>query len=92
VVTTEPYNRRAEKPDGSLYPEDQPTRVERWNTLLRSVVAQRKNASVLDLNEKLSPNGYYQAKVNGIRVRSDGVHPTPEAVEWLTPWLVEALR
>ena len=92
VVTTEPYNRRAEKPDGSLYPEDQPTRVERWNALLRSVVAQRKNASVLDLNEKLSPNGYYQAKVNGIRVRSDGVHPTPEAVEWLTPWLVEALK
>ena len=92
VVTTEPYNRRAEKPDGSLYPEDQPKRVEHWNALLRSVVAQRPNASLLDLNEKLSPNGYYQAKVNGIRVRSDGVHPTPEAVEWLTPWLVEALR
>lgn len=92
VVTTEPHNRRAEKPDGSLYPEDQPTRVERWNTLLRSVVARRPNASVLDLNDKLSPNGYYQTKVDGIRMRSDGVHPTPEAVEWLTPWLVEALR
>ncbi|GAB3242397.1 acyltransferase family protein [Mycolicibacterium hippocampi] len=92
VVTTEPYNRRAEKPDGSLYPEDQPRRVERWNTLLRSVVAQRPNASVLDLNRKLSPNGYYQIKVDGIRMRSDGVHPTPEAVEWLTPWLSEALR
>ena len=92
VVTTEPYNRRAEKPDGSLYPEDQPVRVERWNTLLRSVVAPRPNASVLDLNDKLSPNGYYQTKVDGIRMRSDGVHPTPEAVEWLTPWLVEALR
>ncbi len=92
VVTTEPYNRRAEKPDGSLYPEDQPRRVERWNTLLRSVVAQRPNASVLDLNRKLSPNGYYQIKVDGIRMRSDGVHPTPEAVEWLTPWLSEALK
>ena len=92
VVTTEPYNRRAEKPDGSLYPEDQPIRVERWNALLRSVVEQRPNASVLDLNKKLSPNGYYQTRVDGIRVRSDGVHPTPEAVEWLTPWLVEALK
>ncbi|MGB2921888.1 MAG: hypothetical protein WBC15_17750, partial [Mycobacterium sp.] len=60
--------------------------------LLRSVVAQRPNASVLDLNRKLSPNGYYQIKVDGIRMRSDGVHPTPEAVEWLTPWLSEALR
>ena len=45
-----------------------------------------------DLNEKLSPNGYYTTKVDGIRMRSDGVHPTPEAVEWLTPWLVEAVQ
>ncbi|ORV81310.1 hypothetical protein AWC12_28940 [Mycolicibacterium iranicum] len=92
VVTTEPYNRRAEKPDGSLYPEDQPKRVERWNALLRSVVDERSNAMVLDLNKKLSPNGYYQTRVDGIRVRSDGVHPTPEAVEWMTPWLVEGLK
>jgi hypothetical protein len=92
VVTTEPYNRRAEKSDGSLYPEDQPTRVDHWNTLVRSVVEQRPNATVLDLNDKLSPNGYYQKRVDGITMRSDGVHPTPEAVEWLTPWLVEALK
>jgi peptidoglycan/LPS O-acetylase OafA/YrhL len=91
VVTTEPYNRRAEKADGSLYPEDQPTRVDQWNALLRSVVAHRQNTSLLDLNEKLSPNGYFQTKVNGMRVRSDGVHPTPEAVEWMTPWLVDAV-
>lgn len=91
VVTTEPYNRRAEKADGSLYPEDQPARVDAWNTLLRSVVEPRRNVSVLDLNRKLSPNGYYQTKVDGLRVRSDGVHPTPEAVEWMTPWLVDAV-
>ncbi|MCT7657419.1 acyltransferase family protein [Mycobacterium deserti] len=92
VVTTEPYNRRAEKPDGSLYPEDDPDRVDEWNALLRSVAAKRPNVSVLDLNEKLSPNGVYTNRVDGIRVRSDGVHPTPEAVEWMTPWLVKALR
>ncbi len=92
VVTTEPYNRRAEKPDGSLYPEDDPDRVDEWNTLLRRVVGQRPNVTVLDLNKKLGPNGVYTTKVNGIRMRSDGVHPTPEAVEWLTPWLTDALR
>jgi peptidoglycan/LPS O-acetylase OafA/YrhL len=92
VVTTEPYNRRAEKPDGSLYPEDDPDRVDEWNTLLRRVVGQRPNVTVLDLNKKLGPNGAYTTKVNGIRMRSDGVHPTPEAVEWLTPWLTDALR
>jgi hypothetical protein len=25
-------------------------------------------------------------------MRSDGVHPTPEAVKWLTPWLTDALK
>jgi hypothetical protein len=92
VVTTEPYNRRAERADGSLYPEDQPKRVDRWNSMLRSAVGQRNNVSVLDLNRKLNPNGVYTTRVDGIRMRSDGVHPTPEAVEWLTPWLVEALK
>jgi peptidoglycan/LPS O-acetylase OafA/YrhL len=92
VVTTEPYNRRAEKPDGSLYAEDQPLRAERWNSLLRSVIGKRPNVTVLDLNKKLCPDGEYTNKVDGIRMRSDGVHPTPEAVKWLTPWLTDALK
>jgi peptidoglycan/LPS O-acetylase OafA/YrhL len=92
VVTTEPYNRRGEKPDGSLYPEDDPDRVDEWNALLRRIVGKRPNVMVLDLNKKLGPNGAYTTKVDGIRVRSDGVHPTPEAVKWLTPWLTDALR
>lgn len=92
VVTTEPYNRRAEKPDGSLYPEDEPDRIDAWNDLLRSVVKNRPNVSVLDLNHKLGPKGYYTNWVDGIRMRMDGVHPTPDAVKWLTPWLTDALR
>ena len=92
VVTTEPYNRRGEKPDGSLYPEDQPARADRWNTLLRSVIGKRPDVTVLDLNKKLCPNGYYTNKVDGIKMRMDGVHPTPEAVKWLTPWLTDALK
>lgn len=92
VVTTAPYNRRGEKADGSLYPEDQPARADRWNKLLRQAGAGYPNVSVLDLNKKLSPGGYYTNRVDGIRMRSDGVHPTPEAVEWLTPWLADSLR
>jgi lysophospholipase L1-like esterase len=75
-----------------LYPEDDPDRVDEWNALLRSVVKARPNVTLLDLNDKLGPNGGYTNWVDGIRVRSDGVHPTPEAVEWLTPWLTDALR
>ena len=92
VVTTEPYNRRGERPDGSLYPEDQPVRADRWNSLVRSVIGKRPNVTVLDLNKKLGPNGYYTNKVDGIKMRIDGVHPTPEAVKWLTPWLADALN
>jgi peptidoglycan/LPS O-acetylase OafA/YrhL len=91
IVTTEPYNRRAEKPDGGLYPEDQPDRTDSWNALVRKVVAQYPNARVLDLNTKLGPGGTYTTKVDGIKMRSDGVHPTAEAVKWLTPWLLQSL-
>jgi hypothetical protein len=92
VVTTEPYNRRGERPDGSVYPEDQPARADSWNTLLRSVIGKRPDVTVLDLNKKLCPDGYYTSKVDGIKMRMDGVHPTPEAVKWLTPWLTDALK
>ena len=92
VVTTAPYNRRGEQADGSRYPEDEPDRVDAWNTLVRRVVGQRRNATVLDLNEKLCPDGVYTNRVDGIKMRMDGLHPTPEAVKWLTPWLEDALR
>ncbi len=92
VVATVPYSRGGEKPDGRLYPEDQPDRVNQWNTMLRDAAGQHPNVSILDLNKKLCPDGVYTAKVDGIKVRSDGVHLTPEGVKWLTPWLEESLR
>jgi peptidoglycan/LPS O-acetylase OafA/YrhL len=92
VVATVPYSRGGEKPDGRLYPEDQPDRVNQWNTMLRNTVSHHPNVQILDLNKKLCPDGVYAAKVDGIKVRSDGVHLTPEGVKWLTPWLEESLR
>lgn len=92
VVATVPYSRRGEKPDGSLWPEDEPDRADQWNALLRSTIGQRPNVGMLDLNKKLCPGGSYTAKVDGVQVRSDGVHLTPEGVKWLTPWLEESVR
>jgi hypothetical protein len=91
VVATEPYNRRGEQPDGSLYPEDDPQRVTDWNRLLRTVVAAHPRTRVLDLNRKLCPGGTFTWTVDGVQVRSDGVHLTPDGVRWLTPWLVRQL-
>ena len=92
TVANLPYSRRAERPDGSLYPEDQPDRVKEWNTLLGRTIGKRPDVGILDLNKKLCPDGVYTAKVDGIQMRSDGVHLTAEGVKWLTPWLEESLR
>lgn len=92
MVATVPYSRGGEKPDGRLYPEDQPDRVNQWNAMLRNAVGQHPNVGIVDLNKKLGPDGVYTAKVDGIKVRSDGVHLTPEGVKWLLPWLEESLR
>jgi peptidoglycan/LPS O-acetylase OafA/YrhL len=92
VVATVPYSRGGEKPDGRLYPEDQPDRVNQWNAMLRNTVGRHGGVQILDLNKKLCPDGVYTAKVDGIKVRSDGVHLTTEGVKWLTPWLEESLK
>lgn len=47
---------------------------------------------MIDLNKKLCPDGVYTAKVDGIKVRSDGVHLTQEGVKWLIPWLEDSVR
>jgi hypothetical protein len=91
VVATEPFNRRGEQPDGSLFPEDQPLRVTQWNALLAAAVAARPGVQVLDLNHQLAPQGKFTFSVDGVQVRSDGVHLTPAGVSWLTPWLLSTL-
>ena len=45
VVATVPYSRGGEKPDGRLYPEDQPDRVNLWNTMLRKTVSHHPNVA-----------------------------------------------
>jgi hypothetical protein len=60
--------------------------------MLHNTVSHHRGVQILDLNKKLCPDGVYAAKVDGIKVRSDGVHLTPEGVKWLTPWLEETLR
>jgi hypothetical protein len=92
TVTNLPYSRRGERPDGSVWPEDQPERVKEWNALLGKTIGHRAGVRILDLNKKLCPDGVYTADVKGIQVRSDGVHLTAEGVQWLTPWLEKSLR
>jgi peptidoglycan/LPS O-acetylase OafA/YrhL len=91
VLLTAPYTRRAERPDGGLWPEDQPQRVERWNELLRAA-AERHGAVVLDLNHRVCPDAEFTWRAGGVRIRSDGLHFTPDGVRrHIAPWLLPQL-
>jgi hypothetical protein len=91
VLLTAAYTHRAERPDGGLYPEDQPARVDAWNALLRTEAA-RRNLIVLDLNKVVCPDGEFTWRVDGLRIRSDGLHYTPSGVQKLiAPWLLPKL-
>jgi len=91
VLLTAPYTRRAERPDGGLWPEDQPQRVDAWNTLLREA-AKRHHAVVIDLNRRVCPDGGFTWRAGGVRIRSDGLHFTPAGVRnYIAPWLLPQL-
>ncbi|MFF1279694.1 acyltransferase family protein [Streptomyces sp. NPDC058299] len=93
LLATEPYNHRGERPDGGVWPEDQPQRVDHWNQLLRQVAGRhRGTADILDLGRRLCPHGAFTWQVDGVQVRSDGVHLTPEGARWLQPWLVSRIE
>jgi lysophospholipase L1-like esterase len=91
---TAPYYLRGLRADGSRFPEDDPARVDRFNALLRAFVAgHRDRAAVIELGSRMSGGRHtYIATVDGVRLRYDGVHPTPAAARWLAPWLLPQLR
>lgn len=93
VLLTAPYTHRAEKPNGTLYAEDQPARVNAWNQLLQQEQAKDpKRVSIINLNKKVCPNGKFTWSINGLRVRSDGLHFTPAGVQKIiAPWLLPQL-
>jgi hypothetical protein len=93
VLLTAPYTRRSERGNGELYDEDHPERVDAWNRLLRAAAARHPhNVTVLDLNKRACPDGKFTWTINKIRIRSDGLHFTPDGVRrWIAPWLMPQL-
>jgi peptidoglycan/LPS O-acetylase OafA/YrhL len=93
VLLTAAYTHRSEKPDGSLYPEDRPERVDAWNDLLRAEAADHPGkVTVLDLNPVVCPDGEFTWDVDDLRIRSDGLHYTTAGVQKvIAPWLLPKL-
>jgi hypothetical protein len=47
---------------------------------------------VIDLGGHTNPGGHYSGTVDGVRVRSDGVHYSAEGCSWFAPWLLPQWR
>jgi hypothetical protein len=93
VLLTAAYTHRAEKPDGTLYPEDDPARVDAWNALLHQEAAKHPHQStVLNLTPIVCPAGAFTWNIGNLRIRSDGLHYTPAGVQHIiAPWLLPKL-
>jgi peptidoglycan/LPS O-acetylase OafA/YrhL len=83
-----------EQPNGSIYPENDPARVNDWNRLVRQVAARHgKSVTLIDLNRMLDPNGHYAMTVDRVAMRwpDDGIHISTAGGEWLQPRLLPEL-
>jgi lysophospholipase L1-like esterase len=92
VVLTAPYYLRDRRTDGTLWPEDRPQRVDRFDAILRAV-ATAHDAGVIDLRRRMSGGqNHYVATQDGVRLQYDGVHIAPRGARWLAAWLYKRLQ
>jgi lysophospholipase L1-like esterase len=93
VLCTTPYFLGLEAPGGGTYPENEPSRVDEWNAIVRAVAARHPEVKLFDLNALVSPGGEYTSTVNSVVVRSsDGVHFSATAAAIVAPALLPAAR
>ncbi len=81
------------QPNGSPWDMNLPSRTDAYNSVVRAAVAEHPGqASVIDLNKMLDPNGHYVSSIGGVRVRdTDDEHLSTLGGEWLRPFLLPQL-
>jgi peptidoglycan/LPS O-acetylase OafA/YrhL len=88
-----PYTHPPDSRDGSPSPAADPQRHERINSMIEAAAARRpKTASVLDLDQIVSPGDHFDANVNGQRCRFDGVHFSAYCSELVEPRVLGEVR
>jgi lysophospholipase L1-like esterase len=105
ALLTAPYSAPATEPFEPLgtpscspgcnrpFPEDDPSRIDRYNAILRVVAeAFPDKATLIDLAARVDPGGHYAEFIDGVQVRdADGIHFTIAGGKWLRPWLLPRL-
>ena len=95
VFLTSPYfDSQPPPPGGGHWPEDQPGRVQKLNSLIDEEAASDPSVvRVIDFGQKISPGGKFARSVDGVQVRlGDGIHMTVEGGEWVASWLLPQLH
>ena len=92
VLATQPYYHRGFRPDGGDWPEDDPARVDHLNQIIRAVAARHPEVTVVDYGARMSPGGHLAMDVDGVKLRSDGVHVAAGAGPWLGDWLLSQVQ
>jgi len=92
VLMTAPCFDSGEQADGQPWPEDSPTRLALYNSMVRRVAAEHPDTvRVEDFGALVCPGGTYTTSLDGVQLRDgDGVHivPTPTAGQWLASRLL----
>jgi hypothetical protein len=93
ALLTYPCSLAPEAPDGTPYPEGDPTRLATFNQLLADAARRHPKQSVLvDFNAMVCPGGKFTSRLDGVTIRgSDGLHfplaPLPPVAKRLLPVL-----
>lgn len=92
LLTAPPQHRGSELP-GAVWTEAQRWRTEHLNALLAEVADRHpERAELVDLAGFVCPQGSCPSTLDGIELRSDGVHYTAEGAALVAEWLGPQLR
>jgi hypothetical protein len=94
VVLTTPFFEHPEQVgQSSSFPEYDPWRVDRINSLYRDFLAQNPGRyTLIDLNRFVSPDGKFADSKDGVQIRGDGVHFTEAGSLMVDQWLAPQLQ
>jgi hypothetical protein len=94
VVMTMPYIWQGTQADGRPWPQTDPARIARFNSLVRQAAERVPGTVVLDLQARIEPQGRFVASIGGEPLfTSDGVHFVPKTVlDELGGWFFGRLR